>query len=183
MDGGNPFESQSKYSRSMHGIMALRRNSAVRNKSFVFANFETGCGSEKIQNFTSNFWSVFFSSWALHNGTYYVGLDESRVSANDNVVCAFWIVEEDDKILVRPASRKEPAKEREWLTYWWRRSLTFGSSKTATSCTSAKKERNPQYSKTQLLHWNMRHPKTRASEQKTPQVWAQKQKVKLHATS
>ena len=35
-------------------------------------------------------------------------------------------------------------------------------------------KRNPQYSRTQLLHWNMRHPKTCASEQKTPQVWAVK---------
>ena len=57
----------------------------------------------------------------------------------------------EDQSLVQPARRKEPAEEK--------RDLATGDedllpSKTATSCTSAKKEEDHQYGKTQLLHWN-----------------------------
>ena len=73
-----------------------------------------------------------------------VGLDDSCVSANDQVAWATWSPKEtcnfchvranedmDDKPLVRPASRKE----------WWRRFSSFGSSKTTFNCTSEEKRR------------------------------------------
>ena len=151
MDGGNSIEScqpiqhtwfwilaahcrldqerQSKDSRSMHGVMASRRNSAVvtnlsclptlRQKparkvaSFTFQQFhhvlprlmclrqvmpilffppsdeklgyDCWTGSKRRQNYMSSFWSVFLSKWALHNRTNCVGLDESCISANDQV--------------------------------------------------------------------------------------------------
>ena len=42
--------------------------------------------------------------------------------------------------------------------------------------------KDPECGRTQLLHQNMRYPRTRASEQKIPQFWAEKQKVKPYAT-
>ena len=80
---------------------------------------------------------------------------------------------EDDKPHVRPASRNELAEEKRDPDTDDADLLTF----------ECEKEEDHRYGRTQLLQWNTRFQKTRASEQKIPQFGAEKQKVKPYATS
>ena len=47
---------------------------------------------------------------------------------------------------------------------------------------SDRRKRDHQHGKIQMLHWNKRCQKTRASEQMSPRFWAKKQKVKPSET-
>ena len=83
-----------------------------------------------------SFWSVFLSTRVFHNGRYFVGSDESYVSACDEIEHSIWSPketcnlchvraktslsgsctghedeDEDDKPLIRPTTRKEPLEE------------------------------------------------------------------------
>ena len=85
--------------------------------------------------------------------------------------------DKDDTPLVWPASRKEFAEERcDPATDDEDLLPTF-------NCTSKEKKRTLQYGRIQLQNWNKRCQGTRASEQRIPRFWAEKQKVKPYATS
>ena len=61
---------------------------------FPLPGEKLGSGSKRRQNYMSSFWFVFLSAEHSQNGTYCVGLDESCVSANDQVAWATWSPEE-----------------------------------------------------------------------------------------
>ena len=81
--------------------------------------------------------------------------------------------DEDDKPLVRPTTRKEPAEERrdpatddeDLLPVVPPRPPPFA---------PGRKRKELQYGRIQLPHWNMRYPRTRACEQKILQFGAEK---------
>ena len=75
--------------------------------------------------------------------------------------------DEDEQPLVQPASRKELAEERR---------------DPSNDDGDLEKEKDLQYGKTQLPHWNKRCQGTRVIEQRMPRFWARRHKVKLYAT-
>ena len=78
----------------------------------------------------------------------------------------------DDKLLVQPTSRKEPVEEQR-----------ESAAARKISCTVTKKRRTSiQSAEIHLPHWNKRCQESRVSDQRMPQIWAKRQKLKLSAT-
>ena len=84
--------------------------------------------------------------------------------------------DEDDKPLVRPASRKEPPKEKSDLDTDDEDLLLLVLPRPPPAV-PVRRRKDAQYGRIQLLHWNKRCQGTRVSEQRMPQFWAAKQKV------
>ena len=100
--------------------------------------------------------------------------DERPLAQRDHTI----VSDGDDQPLVQPAPRIEPVEER--------RDPATDDGDLAPlvpprppPAAPVRRRKGPQYGRTQLLHWNMRCQKTRASEQKIHQFSGQKkQKVK-----